>query len=451
MRMPVQRFDALQDMLVAHRSPSALATFTVNLGGPRSMGGTALLRPLKYAQIKALFDLSRGHYWLAFRAFHAFLLISVVLLFVHALAVRTWPDVAAATFALTVLTGMYTFAGTVREAFPLNHQIEIVVSCLLALVLVRSRGGWLVDLALGVILVAASLTLESGVLVWVVVVAAWLAGAPGASRRSVAIVTGLLAAYLVSRVFVFQVTAPVLSERNSGFLLEMLEGGELARRFGDNPMWFYAYNVVSSFMSLLFSEPQSGVFEVTRRWLEGDVPPRIWIGLASSVACTALIAAAAVSRWRGRFPAGRERDRELFLVCGAMLAANAVLSYAYTKDEILSPAGACYAGAAFAAARWAIDGWRPRGRVAGILVCLALFGLTSLWAFRSAGLHHTLRVQAFKHRNDWARLTVIEAPEGPAENEREAALLRQLRREAIDMPVPTPDLFGPAPNRWWGE
>jgi hypothetical protein len=173
--------------------------------------------------------------------------------------------------------------------------------------------------------------------------------------------------------------------------------------------------------------------------------------VVSSVGCTALIAWAAICHWRGRFPAGRERDRELFVVFGAMLAANAALSFAYTKDEILSPAGACYAAAAFAAARWAIDGWRPRGRVASAAVCLALFGLTSLWAFRSAGLHHTLRVQAFKHRNDWARLTVIDAPEGPAENEREAALLRQLRRDALDMAVPTPDLLGRWPNRWWGE
>ena len=135
MRVPVQVSDSLGEILDAQQSPSVYASFT------GSFGGTAYLRPLRIAQIKALFNLAHGHYWLVYRGFHALLLIAAVLLFVRALDVRTWADVAAAVFALTVLTGLHTFRGTVREAFPINHFLEIVVLCLLAVNLARSRGG----------------------------------------------------------------------------------------------------------------------------------------------------------------------------------------------------------------------------------------------------------------------------------------------------------------------
>ena len=141
MRVPVQASDSLGEILNAQQSPSVIASFA------GSFGDTAYLRPLRIAQIKALFDLAHGHYWLVYRGFHALLLIAAVLLFVRALDVRTWTDVAAAVFALTVLTGLHTFRGTVREAFPINHFLEIVVLCLLAVNLARSRGGlWVVRL-----------------------------------------------------------------------------------------------------------------------------------------------------------------------------------------------------------------------------------------------------------------------------------------------------------------
>ena len=45
-------------------------------------------------------------------------------------------------FALTVLTGLHTFLGFLREAFPINHFLEIAVLALVALNLTLSRGGW---------------------------------------------------------------------------------------------------------------------------------------------------------------------------------------------------------------------------------------------------------------------------------------------------------------------
>jgi hypothetical protein len=213
MRKPIQVSDSLMEILDVQQSPSLYATFIAH--SPRG----PFLRPLKQVQTKALFDLAGGHYWLVYRGFHALLLTAALLLFTRALRVQTWADFAAAVFALTVLTGLHTFRGTVREAFPINMYLESVVFCLIALNLAQGRvaprpdepvltgrsasadrhGGWWIDLAAAVSFVVASLTLESGVLVWVVAVAAWACGMRGISRRGVVAMTILLGVYLCVR------------------------------------------------------------------------------------------------------------------------------------------------------------------------------------------------------------------------------------------------------------
>jgi hypothetical protein len=179
MRMPVQMSDSLEQLLNAQHSPSVLAQFAA-----WSQQG-AYLRPMFFAEVKALFDLAHGHYWLVYRGFHALLACAAIGLFVRALRVRTWPDFAAASFALTVFTGLHTFRGLVREAFPVSHFLQVAVLCLLALNLARSRGGWLVDLAAAATFAVASLTLESGLLVWVIAVTAFACGMRGVSSRGI--------------------------------------------------------------------------------------------------------------------------------------------------------------------------------------------------------------------------------------------------------------------------
>ena len=447
MRMPIQRADALQDMLDVQSSPSIYATFVGNLGGGESTGGSSLLRPLKFAQIKVLFDLAGSHYWLVFRGFHSALLVAALLLFVRALDVRTWTDFSAGTFALTIFTGLHTFAGTVREAFPINHTLEIVVCCVMALNLVRSRGGPLIDAAAVATFLAASLVLESGLLVWVIVATAWVTGSRGVSWKGVAAMTALLAVYLAARFFVLSVSYPGLGERSSGFLFEVLEGADLQRRFGDQRILFYAYNVTASILSVLFSEPQAGVFGFLRSVRDGDVPPYLVVAVVSSFATTALIAWMAVARGVAAARAGEPR---WFLLFGAVLLANAAISFAYTKDEIVCLAGVLYACAAFGAVRMLLE-WEPpwRGRVTRVAVSALLILISTLWAFRSAGLHQVLRVQAWKQQNEWARHdedSVASASDSPA-----ARLTRQLRADALSLKVPTPDLYGRWVERWWGE
>ena len=94
---------------------------------------------------------------------------AALFLFVRALRVQTWTDVAAAVFALTVFTGLNTFRGLVREAFPINHCTwkSSCVVCWRSISRSRAAAVW-TDAAAAVTFVVASLTVESGVLVWVV-------------------------------------------------------------------------------------------------------------------------------------------------------------------------------------------------------------------------------------------------------------------------------------------
>lgn len=443
-RKPIQVSDSLVELLDVQESPSLSATFiaTAERG--------AYLRPLRLVQIKALFDLSNGRYRLVYTGFHIILLSAAILLFVHALRVQTWADCAAALFALTVLTGLHTFRGTVREAFPINHFLEMVVLCLLALNFARSRGGWWVDAAAVLTFVIAALTLESGLLVWVVAVTGWMCGMRGVSRRGVLAMTLLLGAYGWLRFVHFATGMPGLEERSSGFLLRMLEPEELSAMFGGNPTWFYAYNVITSFASVLFSEPDGGIFEIPRAWLLGDVPPRLYLNVVSSILATGLIGWAVARRLRAQTPRMPRDGDQLLLIAGAVIVANAAISFAYTKHEIMSVAGAFYALATYVAARHALHYARVRPRGAMRAVTIVIIAATaSLWAFRSAGVHHMLRQQAFRQRNDWAYVpqSFDDSPRG----RRAEALVRQLRSVALDMRVTNPHMLPRWMDRWWGE
>lgn len=447
MRKPIQVTDSLIEILDVQRSPSLLATFVDVAQRP------AYLRPLRLVQIKALLNLSSGHYQLVYRGFHALLLTVALLLFTRALRVDRWSDFAAAVFALTVLTGLHTFRGTVREAFPINHFLEIVVFCLLALNLSQSRGTWWIDVTAALTFVVASLTLESGLLVWVVLVAAWMCGLRGVSRRGLVGTTVLVGAYFLARFALLSVGTPGLDERDSGFWLTMLEPDELERRFGANPTWFYLYNVGTSMLSVLFSDPDRGVFNTVRTWLEGEFPARLYLQTVSSALTTGLIGWVVVDRLRARVTGKPVASEPFLTIFAVVLVANAALSYAYTKHEIISVAGAFYALAAFAAARHVVEYSRPPGpAVARAALCIGLVAIASMWAFRSVGVHHMLQAQAFEDQLEWARLDPDKlADRGYPSDARSRALASILRQDALDMRIANPHMLPAWPDKWWDD
>src|ERR1044071_3532607 len=282
-RIPIQMTDSLIPLLDAQRTPSVAAAFA---SGATNAG---YFRPLRAAQIQAVYEVANGHYFAAFKGYQAVFVVIVFALFVTALEIDSRERLAALLFALTVLMGLHTFRGTVWEAYPVNHSLEVVAFCLLALVLARSKGGMCTDGAAALTFVAAAFTVESGLLVWVVMVAAWLAGARGISRRGILIVSGLLVGYLAIRFAYLRTGVPALSERSSGFGLRQLGPDELQQRFGAHPYVFYAYNVMSSILTVLFSEPRAGVWTIPAEYLRGRVAAGTVINVVSSAITTTAI------------------------------------------------------------------------------------------------------------------------------------------------------------------
>jgi hypothetical protein len=442
-RTPVQVSDSLSEILASEGFASTSAAFTA------AVGTTAYLRPLRIAQIKALYDLGRpDRLHLVFRGFHVLLMLGLVAAFVAALKVETVDDASAAAFALLVLTGLHTFLSFVREAFPINHFLEIALLALVALNLSVSRGGWWVDLLAALVFAFAALTLESGLLVWVVIAAAWVSGCRGVSGRGLALVTVLLAAYLGVRFFYLDTGVPSLAERSSGFLLERLDPPDLQKRFGDSPRLFWAYNVVASWVSVFLSEPREGVFELVRGWREGEVHPRLFLWVVTSVATTVLMAVAALA-W-GRRPSQWTHAGRLAFVAMAVIAANAVLSFAYTKDDIITVAGVFYAFAAYAAVRGLLTRaatWRPRTAAA---LAAFLFVIGAGWAMRSLGVHHVVVTQAFNTRNDWALVPITRRSSWPDDSAR-IEVIEHLRQDALRADVPNTQTMGAWQDLWWGD
>ena len=435
LRIPIQVTDSLVPMLQVQAAPSAAAVFRIYLGED------AFLRPVYESQIKLLLDASGGHYFLAFRGFHVFLVVVLFALFTLAARVGTRTEFLAFAFALTVLTGLHTFVGNLWEAYPINHYLEIAVFCAGALVLAQSRGGWWADLLGGILFLAAALTIESGLLVWVVFVAARLVGLKGLSWKGIAFVTVLLAGYFYLRFWYLNTGTPELTERTTGFGFGRLEPTEAVERFGASPYLFYLYNVVSSFLSVVLSEPRAGTWNLTARVVRGQITPGMILTAFSALLATGLMAWFVAARWRMWMVRRFEHADQLVLVALAVVVGNAMICYVYTKDEIMSTAGVFYAIAAFAAATYALDRMaetRMSAARSSVVVLLLLVGSVT-WCIRSAGLHYQMAAMSFNIRAEWANVdewlvnqeVVPQSPEG-------RQLVEDLRSLAIEAPMVNP-------------
>jgi hypothetical protein len=422
--MPVQVSDSLNNIIEA--SQGSLSRLLESHFWARGY-----LRPFLWGLIRVVFDLSGGHYFEWFRGWHVAQVAVLLGLFVALLRVRRAADAAVVPIGLAALVGMHTFSGTIREAFPINTFMTILLCCYAAAWLALGTPRWWRDVAAVLLLVFAALTVESGLLVGVVFVAAWLAGARGLSRAGVATQVALFAGYFVLRFAILDIGSPGLAERSSGFGFGVIDRDELGARFGDNPLPFYAYNVGVSLLSLLASEPRGGTFQITRRLMTGEWSVLNVVSVGVSLLGTALIAAYVWRRradWRARRCTADDQLVAIFL---AVAAANAVLCYAYTKDVILSPAGAFYALALAVAARHYLEGASQTAlRTASASVVLLL--LSAGWAFRAIGAQLDLRHAAEVVRVEWAYVDRwLEDQDVVPTTDQGRAIVTQLQEDAI--------------------
>jgi hypothetical protein len=415
--------------------------------------GHAFLRPLLWAQLDITFDLARGHYYETYKAIHIAQVLIAGVLVVSLLRVRTPSSACGAALAVAMLFGSRTFAGTVYEGFPINTYLTIVLCCLSAAWLALGNGRWWRDVSAVVLFAFAALTVETGLLVWVVLAAAWLAGARGVSSKALLVTTALLVTYFALRFGPLHVGTPALDERSSGFGFQMIERDQLAVMFADRRYVFYAYNVLSQLAAVLFAEPKSGVWVVTRDAIDGSILPYQVIAVCASTGATILIAWLVASRWRewraaiqsGHARSLTDTDR-LVVIFVAVLGTNALVSYPYTKDVIMSPAGAFHALAAGAALAALLERVCVRS-ARRLVLSIALCALCATWSIRLVAINYALREHAWIVRNDWTEVFGVNAPIDFTSDSRAVALARTLQHDAIVRRVPASYFAQPYANR----
>jgi hypothetical protein len=421
--IPVQLSDSLQNIFAVDRR--TLRELVVN-----NLWANGYLRPLLFVPIRLAYLASDGDYTQWFRGVHAVQLALTIAAMVAALRVRTWPQAASAPLALAVLLSIHTFADTIRESFPVNAYLTIVLCCLLTVLLARLPHRWWSDVAAFLLLAVAAFSVESGLLVGVIVVAGYAAGWRGVSRWGVAANVAGVAGYLVVRYLVFDVGTPGLEERATGFGLAVLELEEVQARFGANPFPLFAYNVLASIGSVLFAEPRAGVFAVARDLTRGRVEPWVAVNLVACTSATVLLVAHVVigwTQWRRWQLSDADRMVAVFI---AVLGGNAAMNLVYTKDVIMSPAGALFGLAAAGALAVRLEGSGPVRRPRATAALIGVIALA--WGIKTLGVHYSLRDSAHATRKAWAYAdSWLEAQEVSLASPRERAIKDALMADAL--------------------
>ena len=445
-RIPIQVSDSAEILEAVDATPSVSAAFTQGLHASRTM-----LRPMRQTVTKMLLEVAHGigdRYNLVFRGFHATTAALVIVLFTWVARPRDWSGVAALCFAMLVLTGLHTFGGMMREAYPINHFLLIGIYCLATFALAESKGGVVADIAACILFVVASLTLESGLVVLPIAVAAYISGVRGISRNALAAMAALAIGYVLLRVAGLHMVGNTVGERQTGFGTDMLTTSDLRARFGGTPWLLYAYTIVCSLLTVPFSQPIAGQWTAFEPW-DPLAPPLFFLNdIGTSLVVTAVIV------WymaRRRAPDGRRRWLDPApMAMLATLAGSAVLSYAYAKSEIMSAAGVFYALVGYLAVRELAEvlmtKTRPEMRV--VVVLAALF-VSTAWGWRAMGLQYRLQRGAFEARSEWVlRMPPYSNPPVPAAA---ARLTPRLQDEALHRGRTNPYLLWPPLARLWGE
>jgi hypothetical protein len=423
LRIPIQVFDCFTDMLALLQPMDYLIRDAFRL--------PAYLRPGRWVFQKAVFELANGEYFLAFRLTQAIQVLLVVVLFVRLVRPVTRAAAIVLPLGLAVLLGSHTFAWTVREAFPINHFLTIVLCCVAAANVAFAAHRWWTDVLAAALFIAAAGTLESGLLVWVIFAGGYLVGLRGVSRAGVVVLTGLLAGYFFLRVVVLDVGTPGLELRDAGFGFERYDAEELVQRFGASPLLFYAYNVAASVLGVLFAEPRHGVWSLTASIVRGSPHPALVVNVFANTLATLLLARFVWTRRHAWLHRAFDRRDQIVLLFLIVVAANAAMSYAYTKDAIVSPAGLFFAAAVFVACVDLVETLPRATRAATSAVVLVLAISSAGWAVRYVGIHAALDRTGFVVRQQWTRIDELVPLWRNTLTPRELALKQQLQDDAI--------------------
>jgi hypothetical protein len=398
----------------------------------------AFLRPMTWATMKVVFDASGGHYFAAFRMLHVASVFVLMLAFARLARVESTSTCAVALISMAAVMGMPAFHDMMNET-ELNTKLSLAAMCLAVMNLSVSRPHVWKAVAMLAVLTYALLTNELGLLLWVCVVISYLVGFRGLSRNAVIAATALVGLYFYLRFMQFHVGAPGLDERSSGIGFRVHSTDELVRLFGHNPLPFYVYNIGASVLTVLFSEPRAGVFVFVRDFLASKLQSGSVLNVLTSMMSTGVMIWFAVQRWRRWIRWDLEYTDQIFIVSGTLIMANAVLSFPYLKDVVMSIGAVFYCLALYAALRYFVEqlAAHPIRIDRAALACALLLVLSAGWSLRAISFYADMRVRAYKSQTDWVFVdnwlrdqdVVLKTP-------RQRALVEQLRGQMIGMPVP---------------
>jgi hypothetical protein len=433
--MPLQLSDMLQNILDAEET-----SWTDTLAP--LFNPDARWRPLNAIMLKFFYEISQGHYWFTFKTINIAMVLVLLILIVRLMRVTTALDFAAAAIALYVVVGLNTFYDLVVEGYPLFNHLVPVLATLIVVNLAYSRGGLLVDATAILCFVIAVLNAETGFLIPVVLVSAYMIGWRGVSRGALAVIVVLTLFCLALHLAEFG-SGTSLITNPSGFGFGRPEPEELQAIFAGRMYLYYIHNVVAALLSVLFAEPQGGTWHGVA-WMVGaeSISRNHFVEIASSTFLTCLILAYAVRRWRAWLAFELDHSDRLVLLALVVLVANAAISFAYLKNIILATAGLFWALAGYAAIRDVLNrATSPNTKTwRAALALSAVMLLSTAFVLRTMSTHYLMWKQARHNQHAWvvAYASLDRYLPTTAEGR---ALVKELRTQALLMPVPSPVLI----------
>ena len=306
------------------------------------------------------------------------------------------PRVTAAILALSIAVGLHTsrilFLFVPLNAYATSMLIVLTVTLLLMTPRLRGYEWVLLPLTL-----AGLLWLELAVLIVPLALVGWVMKAPGATWRSAAAAVAGLTIYLIARL---GFAPSLMGSPETGFGFSSISPAESAARFGDAPWVLWLYNVGSTMLTVVASEPRAGRFQFVRALTLSDVPVWMWLHVLSSVATTAVVAVGLAGIRRRP-----HRDQVIAAFGGVLIVGGSALAFLYTRDRIGLPAGIGYAMVTYVA----VSALLERVRSGRHFVLALVAALVLCWSIRSAEMYVALRDTAWDYRLEWDRSEAVSA------------------------------------------
>ena len=418
-------FYAIPWFVVAYDSLSEANHFDWPETLANAFGPEVEYRPLFRVALKASFGLFGMQLW-PYKTL-------VLLQFACVLALVIWlcrpigmPRAVAACIALSCIAGLHT-SRILFGFWPVNAGSFVLILLLISVAVAfdgRARSaGWIFF----PIVLVALLSVEWGVIIVAVLPVLWLMKAPGVDRRAVVWAFSGVVAYAAIRLVFSNVAAPPSFHTESGFGFAQLSPAELRERFGNAPWLFGLYNVASTFLTVIASEPREGIFGFTASLVQGNVPYWRWVHVGSSLLTTAAIATG-LAFFRQMSP----RDRLLCAAGLALLVLGSGFGVPYTRDRVGMMAGVGYGLLLYVAlvallARMPDAAWRRWAT----LGCVAVIG--AAWIVRSTEAYFQLRDTAWDYRQEWVQRAAEADTTVPADQ-----ILTTLQSTALGTNPPDP-------------